>query len=86
MNMMFYTYLVRCSDNSLYCGQTSDLEKRIREHNTSQTKGSKYVRSRKPVKLAYYEEYQTRKEAMKREVDIKKLPKCKKEELVLNKA
>jgi putative endonuclease len=81
---MFYTYLIRCADNSLYCGQTSDLKRRIHEHSTSLSKSAKYVRTRKPVELVFFEIYETRQEAMKREVAIKRLSKQKKENLVLN--
>lgn len=80
---MFYCYILRCADNSLYCGQTTDLKRRVEEHNTSPTKSAKYTRSRKPVTLVYFEEYETLPEAMKREIEIKKLTKIQKEALVL---
>ena len=66
-----YTYMVQCSDGTLYTGWTFDLEKRISTHNKG--KGAKYTRSRLPVKLVYYETYDSKSEAMKREVEIKKL-------------
>ena len=78
---MYYLYLLRCSDNSLYCGQTKDLQKRIQEHNSDDSK-SRYTRARKPVKLVYFEKYITIQEAMKREFEIKKLTKEKKENLI----
>lgn len=68
---MNYTYIVKCSDGSLYTGWTNDLEKRIRAHNDG--KGAKYTKSRRPVVLAYYEEFQTKEEAMRREWEIKQL-------------
>ena len=68
---MNYTYIVRCRDGSLYTGWSNDLEKRIREHNEG--RGAKYTKSRRPVALVYYEEYQTKEEAMRREYAIKKL-------------
>lgn len=77
---MNYTYMVRCVDNSLYTGWTNDLEKRIKDHN--QKKGAKYTKPRLPVELVYYEEFNTKIEAMKREAAIKKLTKIKKELLV----
>ena len=69
--MMNYTYILRCADDSLYCGWTNHLEKRIRAHNEG--KGAKYTRARRPVTLAYYEVFETKEEAMSREAAIKKL-------------
>lgn len=68
---MNYTYLIKCADNTLYCGWTNHLEKRIEAHN--QGKGAKYTKTRRPVVLVYYESYPTKEEAMRREVQIKKL-------------
>lgn len=68
---MNYTYLVKCADNTLYCGWTNHLEKRIEAHN--QGKGAKYTKTRRPVELVYFESYPTKEEAMRREVQIKKL-------------
>lgn len=79
---MFYFYVVRCSDNSLYCGQTNNLEKRIKEHNSSSVRGAKYTKIRKPVNLVYSEKYPTLQEAMKHEWQIKKWTKSKKEALI----
>jgi len=81
---MYYFYILRCSDNSLYCGQTNNLEKRLKEHNFSTSRSAKYLRTRKPVKLVYFEKYSTLKEAMKREFEIKKWTKAKKECLINN--
>ena len=66
---MFFVYLLRCSDNSLYCGWTTDLEKRIEAHNSG--RGAKYTKSRRPVELVYYEECENKSAAMKREWFIK---------------
>ena len=66
-----YTYMVECSDGTLYTGWTFDLQKRINAHNSG--KGAKYTRSRRPVKLVYYETFDSKSEAMKREIEIKKL-------------
>jgi Predicted endonuclease containing a URI domain len=79
---MYYVYILRCSDNSLYCGQTSDLERRIKEHESDSPRSAKYLRSRRPVKLVYSEKYRNLSSALKREIEIKKYPKAKKEALV----
>jgi len=79
---MFYFYILRCSDNSLYCGQTNDLKKRVREHNSDKFRSAKYTKGRRPVKLVYFEKYPTLQEAMKREWQVKKWPKSKKEVLI----
>jgi len=68
---MNYTYILKCSDESLYTGWTNNLEKRIADHNSG--KGAKYTRGRGPVSLLYYETFETREEAMRRENEIKKL-------------
>ena len=77
---MNYAYLVRCSDNSLYAGWTNDIEKRVKAHNDGN--GAKYTKPRRPVTLAYLEEFDTKSEAMKREAALKKLTHRQKEELV----
>lgn len=77
---MFFVYMLQCRDNSFYTGYTNNIDKRLRIHNEG--KGSKYTRTRLPVKLVYIEEFATKSEAMKREIEIKKLPRIKKEELV----
>lgn len=77
---MNYTYMVRCKDGTLYTGWTNDLKKRVQVHNTG--KGAKYTKSRRPVKLVYYEIFETKEEAMRREYAIKRMSKCKKEKLI----
>ena len=77
---MNYAYLVRCSDNSLYAGWTNDIEKRLKSHNDGT--GAKYTKSRRPVTLAYLEEFETKSEAMKREAALKKMTHKQNEELV----
>lgn len=79
---MYYLYLLRCSDNSLYCGQTNNLQRRVREHNSDKFKSAKYTKGRRPVELVYFEKYKTINEALKREIQIKKMTKIKKERLV----
>lgn len=70
---MNYTYILKCSDGTYYTGWTNNLEKRIDDHNSG--KGAKYTKGRRPVVLAYCETFDTRQEAMRREYEIKKLPK-----------
>lgn len=77
---MNYTYMVRCRDGSLYAGWTTDLERRVAGHNAGT--GAKYTRSRRPVELVYYETFDTKEEAMRREAALKKLSKSRKELLV----
>ena len=68
---MNYTYILECSDGTYYTGWTNDLEKRVKMHNAG--KGAKYTKPRRPVVLAYYEAFQTKEEAMRREWEIKQL-------------
>lgn len=77
---MNYTYILKCSDDTLYCGWTNDLEKRIKTHNEG--KGAKYTRSRLPVTLVYFEEFATSVEAQKREYEIKQLSRARKLALI----
>ena len=77
---MNYTYILKCKDDSLYTGWTNDLKKRIQSHNAG--KGTKYTKARRPVELVYYDEFQTREEAMKREYAIKQLSRKEKEALI----
>lgn len=78
---MYTVYLVMCSDSTLYCGITNDINKRIHDHNTKST-GAKYTRSRRPVTLVYKEERDTKGEALSREAEIKKLTRSEKLALV----
>ena len=68
---MNYVYIVECSDGTFYTGWTNNLEKRIYMH--SNGVGAKYTKGRGPVKLMHYEEFEEKKDAMKREYEIKKL-------------
>lgn len=70
--MNWYVYIVECKDGSLYTGITTNIERRIIEHNTDNMKGSKSLRGKRPVKLVYYEEFETQMDAAKRESAIKK--------------
>ena len=76
---MNYVYILRCADDSLYTGWTNNLEKRIKVHNSG--KGAKYTKARLPVALVYFEEFEDKIEAMRREYAIKKL--TRKEKLLL---
>ena len=78
--MNWYVYMLRCSDNSLYTGYTNDIKRREHAHNTG--KGAKYTKSRRPVHLVYWEEFEDRSDALKRECAIKKLTKQQKELLL----
>lgn len=79
--MPYFIYIVECSDKTLYTGITVDIEKRIEEHNNSD-KGAKYTRARRPVTLRYQESQADRSSATKREIEIKKLSRVKKMELI----
>ena len=78
--MTAYAYIVECADGTLYSGWTNDLEKRIAAHNAGQ--GAKYPRSRRPVTLRYYEEFEDKSEALRRECALKKMSRAKKQALI----
>ena len=80
--MPYYVYILRTSSNTLYIGQTNNLEKRIKEHKNKTSKSAKYIRSFSSFELVYSEVYNSRKEAMKREYQLKQLSKAKKEALI----
>jgi len=84
MSKEWHLYIVECSDKSLYTGITTDLERRVLEHNTS-NKGSKYTRTRRPVKLVYNETHIDRSSSSKRESEIKKLSRGDKLKIIYNK-
>jgi putative endonuclease len=77
----WFVYVVRCADGTLYCGNTNDVQRRVREHNTS-AKGAKYTRGRRPVSLARYWRAGTRSEANKAELRFKKLTREQKEAVI----
>ena len=79
----WYTYIVKCSDGSLYTGITTDLERRVDEHNSS-NKGAKYTKTRRPVTLVYNETHTDRSTSSKRESVIKKLNRTDKLKLIAN--
>ena len=74
-------YMLRCSDDSLYTGVTTDLKRRLEEHNSS-AKGAKYTKAKRPVELVYYEDRYDKVDAMQREYAIKKLTRKEKLELI----
>ncbi len=78
----WYIYIVRCGDNSLYTGIAKNLNRRIREHQEQSAKCAKYLRGRTPITLVYQEPTESRSTASKRELEIKKLSKAKKEALI----
>ena len=77
---MHYTYMVECRDGSLYTGYTTNLDRRVKTHNSGN--GAKYTRTRLPVRLMYYEIYESKAQAMKREYEIKHLTKENKLKLI----
>ena len=77
---MYYTYILQCSDGTLYTGYAADINQRVAAHNSG--KGSKYTRGRLPVALVYYEVLDTKKEALQRERQIKKLDRIGKIKLI----
>jgi putative endonuclease len=70
--MSWFVYIVRCSDDSLYTGITTDVNRREKEHNTNNSLGAKSLRGKRPVKMVYFESHLTQSEARKREAAIKK--------------
>ena len=75
-----YVYILKCADNTLYTGYSTDPERRTRVHNTG--KGAKYTRPRRPVELIYTEEFDNKTEAQRREYAIKQLTRAEKEKLI----
>lgn len=74
---MYYLYILKCSDKTLYAGITTDLKRRVVEHNSTKL-GAKYTSSRRPVKLVYSRRFNNRSVAAKEEARIKKLKRVKK--------
>jgi putative endonuclease len=80
--MSYFVYILRTSANTLYIGQTNNLEKRLKDHKEKNKKSAKYMRSFSSFTLVYTESYATRSEAMKREWELKQLTKTQKEALI----
>ena len=80
METQWYLYILRCKDNTLYTGITTDVEKRLEAHRSG--KGAKYTRGRAPLELVYRESCGSHSDALKREAEIKKLSRQAKEQLI----
>ena len=78
----WWVYLVQCSDQTLYAGITTDLQRRIQEHNGATSGGARYTRSRRPVRLVWFEPSKSRSAASQREATIRKLTHAQKERLI----
>ena len=76
----WYLYILRCKDNTLYTGITTDVEKRLEAHRSG--KGAKYTRGRTPLELVYREQCESHSHALKRELEVKALSRQAKEELI----
>jgi len=81
--MKWWLYVVKCSDDTLYTGVTTDINRRIKEHNTSR-RGAKYTRSRRPVNLVYKRQCINRSHAQQEEYQFKKLSKTEKLHIIQN--
>ena len=82
--MSAFVYMVECADQTLYTGWTTNIERRLKDHNAG--RGAKYTRERGPVRLVYVEELPNRRAAMKRELEIKRMRRAKKLALIANTA
>lgn len=80
---VWYVYLLQCSDNTFYCGVTTDLNRRLEEHNNSQ--GAKYTRNRLPVSIVWFSECSNRQHACQEEYRIKQLTRKQKKDLIYDK-
>lgn len=80
--MKWYMYVILCFDNSFYCGITTNLRKRLKQHNGVIKGGAKYTRSRRPCKYIYKESAQNRSDASKKEAAFKKLSRKQKEKYI----
>ena len=80
MESIWYVYILRCGDNTLYTGITTDVEKRLETHRSG--KGAKYTRGRGPLELVYQEVCGTHSDALKRELQIKALSREEKQKLL----
>ncbi len=79
---MWFVYIVRCADDTLYTGITKDVARRIVEHNSNNLLAARYTRARRPVALVYEEAVQTQSAAARREYEIKKLTRAGKKVLI----
>ncbi len=81
MTTSWYVYILKCSDDSLYVGITTDLERRLKEHNEAKA-GAKYTKARRPVHLVYSEASVSRSQASQREAQLKKMSRSQKLQLI----
>jgi putative endonuclease len=81
-NMIWYVYMLRCADGTLYSGITTDLKRRLNEHNFDNKKGSKYTKMRRPVELVYKKRCKDRSRAASAEAALKKLTRREKDKLL----
>ena len=81
--MSYYVYILQCSDDTLYTGITTNIKRRVEEHNGSD-RGAKYTKARRPVKLLYSENAEDRSSASKREYRIKRMSRIEKLKLISN--
>jgi predicted GIY-YIG superfamily endonuclease len=79
---MWFVYIVRCADDTLYTGIAKDVARRVEEHNSNASLGANYTRARRPVALVYTEAVQTRSAAAKREFEIKQMTRPAKDGLL----
>lgn len=77
-----YVYILQCTDGSYYCGYTTDIDRRVTEHNGGRPGGARYTRGRGPVTVVYTESFRTQSKAKAREAAIKKLSRSQKEQLI----
>lgn len=84
MSQSWYVYILRCADDTLYTGITTDVGRRLAEHNGDGPLGARYTRTRRPVELAYSEQTDDRASAARREAAIKRLPRQHKLALIDN--
>jgi putative endonuclease len=80
---MYFVYILKCKDNSLYTGITKDIKKRLNEHNNTK-KAAKYTKSRRPVSIAYFSILRSKSEALKEEIRIKRMSRGEKIKLILD--
>lgn len=80
MGKSWYTYMLRCADRTLYTGVAIDVQKRVAAHNAG--KGAKYTTGRRPVRLVWHEKHRSQTTAMRREIEIKKWTRSKKEKFL----
>lgn len=78
----YYVYIVKCADGTYYTGKTTDTAKRLLQHNGKLKNGAKYTRARRPVEIVFCEKYPTNSLADKREREVKKMTRLKKESLI----